>query len=81
MSTAEIAETIQASLDSLLAERGLAKVPVTADTALLDGGIPIDSLDLAQIVLELQSKTGRDPFEAGFVEFRTVGELTNLFSE
>jgi len=42
--------------------------------------LPIDSLDLAQIVLDLQSLTGRDPFEAGFIEFRTAGELASLFS-
>jgi len=53
---------------------------LTGDIVLLDGAIPIDSLDLAQIVLELQSVTGRDPFEFGFTEFRTVEELASLFS-
>jgi acyl carrier protein len=77
----EIAASIQTALDRLLEDKGMQKVAVAPDTALLEGGIPIDSLDLAQLVLELQEKTGRDPFASGFIEFRTVGELTNLFSE
>lgn len=81
MSSAEIATTIQGTLDRLLEDKGMPKVAVAPDTALLEGGVPIDSLDLAQLVLELQEKTGRDPFAAGFIEFRTVGELTQLFAE
>lgn len=81
MSSAEIASTIQETLNRLLADKGAPSVTLSPETALLDGAVPIDSLDLAQLVLELQEKTGRDPFAAGFIEFRTVGELTKLFSE
>ena len=49
------------------------------DTPLTGGELPIDSLDLATIVIEMQERTGRDPFESGFSEFRTVGELATLF--
>jgi len=71
---------IETILNQILGGKGIAHVVLSEDMALLDGALPIDSLDLAQIVLELQSLTGRDPFESGFIEFRTVGELASLFS-
>ena len=49
------------------------------ETVLLGGTIPIDSLDLATIIVELQSVTGRDPFAEGIIEFETIGELAELF--
>ncbi len=71
---------IEVTYNQILDDKGAQPAGLTEDTILLDGANPIDSLDLAQIVLELQSRTGRDPFEAGFIEFRTVGELASLFS-
>ena len=80
MNKAEIQSVIETTLNQILDGKGDGSVTLHGDTELLDGALPIDSLDLAQIVLELQSLTGRDPFEAGFIEFRTVGELAALFS-
>jgi len=80
VSKAEVLSVIEATLNQILDGKGSAPVCVSAETLLLDGAIPIDSLDLAQLVLELQSLTGRDPFEAGFIEFHTAGELASLFS-
>jgi acyl carrier protein len=80
VSKAEVLSAIETSLNQILDGKQVPHVALTEDTALLDGANPIDSLDLAQIVLELQSMTGRDPFEAGFIEFRTVGELASLFA-
>lgn len=80
MTRTEALSSIQTSIDRILQAKGVPPTPVSDDTALLEGQIPIDSLDLAEIVLELQSSTGRDPFESGFVEFRTAGELAALFA-
>jgi acyl carrier protein len=78
---AEIQAIIERTLNQILEAKGRARVALTEDMLLLDEeALPIDSLDLAQIVLDLQSLTGRDPFEAGFIEFRTAGELASLFS-
>jgi acyl carrier protein len=44
------------------------------------GSLGIDSLDLAGLVVDLQTSTGLDPFAAGFVNFRTAGELADLFA-
>jgi acyl carrier protein len=74
-----LAET-EATLNHILESKGVGRVTLTEDTVLLDGAVSIDSLDLAQIVLDLQTVTGRDPFAGGFIEFRTAGELASLFS-
>ncbi len=76
----EILSVIETTLNQIQDAKGDPHVVLTDETELLDGPLSIDSLDLAQVVLELQSVTGRDPFQAGFIEFRTVGELAALFS-
>ena len=76
----EVLSLIEKTLNEILEAKGAARLTVTEDFALLGGTHPIDSLDLAQVVLELQGRTGRDPFEDGFIEFRTAGELASLFS-
>jgi acyl carrier protein len=52
---------------------------LSVDTPLLDSELGLDSLDLATIVVELQERTGFDPFADEFIEFRTIGELIALF--
>lgn len=54
---------------------------ITVDTKLLGGGLPLDSLDLAGLVVELENATGIDPFRKGFVNFRTAGELARLYCQ
>ena len=62
------------------AAKGSANVQVSAETAILEGSLPVDSLDLAAIVVELEAVTGRDPFSEGFINFRTVADLVRLYS-
>ncbi|MFY8095050.1 MAG: acyl carrier protein [Niveispirillum sp.] len=64
----------------ILAEKGEAALPVTADTAFLDGPLPFDSLDLATLIVALEGITGKDPFRAGFRQFNTAGELAALYA-
>lgn len=54
---------------------------VTADTVFLGGALPLDSLDLATLIVVLESRTGHDPFRAGFRHFTTAGELAALYAE
>lgn len=63
----------------ILAEKGEAAAPVTADTAFLDGPLPFDSLDLATLIVALEGITGKDPFRLGFRQFNTAGELAALY--
>jgi len=76
----EVLALIDQTWNAILEGKGLPPTALSEDLALLGETSPIDSLDLAQIVVELQSLTGLDPFQAGFIEFRTVGELAVLFS-
>lgn len=80
MSHQELICRIQATLDQILDAKGVPRVELREEMPVLDGTLPIDSLDLAQIVIELQSATGKDPFRDGFIQFRTVGELARLFA-
>ncbi|MBI1674474.1 MULTISPECIES: phosphopantetheine-binding protein [unclassified Shewanella] len=41
--------------------------------------LPMDSLDLATLIVSLEMSTGIDPFREGFKTFHTVGELINLY--
>lgn len=76
----EIIESIGEITGRILRDKGYDPKEVDADTVILGGDIPIDSLDLATIVVELESRTGKDPFAAGFRDFSTVGELAELYA-
>lgn len=64
----------------VLHDKGLNCHEIADSTPLLGSSLGIDSLDLATIVVQLTEVTGKDPFQGGFVQFRTVGELARLYS-
>jgi acyl carrier protein len=70
---------IRKSVSERIKEKGLAVPELTAETRMLGGELPLDSLDLATILIEMQAELGHDPFAEGFVEFRTIGELATLY--
>jgi acyl carrier protein len=72
-------EIVARVLAKVIEDKGDQAPKITADMALLGGDMPIDSLDLATVVIELQEEMGMDPFEDGFIQFRTVGELAKLY--
>jgi acyl carrier protein len=77
----EAKSRIIAGLADVLTAKGEAgPFSLTDDTELLGGGLAIDSLDLAVLVLQLTEITGRDPFAEGFIGFHTVRELATLYS-
>ena len=80
MRQSEVLGKIEELLGEMAAAKGASKPRIRATTLLLGGGLPIDSLDLAGLVVELELATGLDPFKDGFVEFRTAGELADLYS-
>lgn len=63
----------------LLREKGEAVPPLSADSVFLDGSLPMDSLDLATLIVGLEKITGIDPFRRGFHQFTTLGELAALY--
>lgn len=80
MSNSEVLSHIQRILDDLARAKGDSIGTIAESTMLLGGGLPIDSLDLATLIVELEEITGYDPFHAGFIEFRTAGELSRLYA-
>jgi len=80
MSDTEILDFICLRIQEAAMAKGTGSVAIDGETLILGGHLPVDSLDLAAIVVELESCTGCDPFSKGFVDFRTVGELVRLYS-
>jgi acyl carrier protein len=49
-----------------------------ADTAFLKD-TPMDSLDLATLLVNLEIELDQDPFRDGFKQFQTIQELSDLY--
>jgi acyl carrier protein len=82
MSKQELLNRIRTMLERTAADKGLRMIqPINEETVLLDASTGLDSLDLAAIVVELSKASGKDPFRSGFIEFRTVGELGDLYAD
>jgi acyl carrier protein len=77
----ELTAFVIATVQALARDKGEKTPQLTESSSLVDGGIGIDSLDLAVVVVRLQEKTGKDPFSAGFVGFGTIRELVNLYAQ
>jgi len=75
-----IFDLVVAELHALQQAKGLAPGHIEANSVMLGEALGIDSLDLATLVVSLEEHTGLHPFEEGFVMFKTVGELVQLFS-
>ena len=80
MNVTQVVSAIDTLVQGALQQKSLPPQPVTADTLLLGAGLGIDSLDLAAIVVQLTEETGKDPFEDGFIDFRTAGQLAQLYA-
>ena len=76
---ADMYALVTKSVADRLKEKGFVGADLNAETMLLGGDLPLDSLDLATILIEMQEQVGQDPFASGFVEFRTIGELVNIY--
>ena len=70
---------VVATINEVLAETGHPSQSLTDDTVIL-ADTPLDSMGLALVVVRLEEVTGIDPFEDGFINFRTVGELAALYA-
>ncbi len=81
MTEAQVLEQITSIVQRMLEDKGVKAATIEPGTELLGGAINIDSLDLAMLVRELEDVVGHDPFADGFIEFRTVGELAQLYAK
>jgi acyl carrier protein len=80
MDRAAVTALIDRRIREIAADKGVETAAMVADTPLFEGALPIDSLDLAALVVELEVTTGLDPFRNGLIEFHTLGELAALFA-
>lgn len=79
MNEQQVFDQIVQIVQRTLSDKGLTAPPIGPETELLGGEVGIDSLDLAMLVRELEEVVGHDPFQDGFIEFRTAGELARLY--
>lgn len=80
MDTGAVRAMIAEELGRIAADKGETLPALEPATVFLDGGLPIDSLDLATLLVVLEQRTGLDPFRAGFRQFNTVEELAALYA-
>tara|TARA_R110001583_G_scaffold131271_2_gene283023 strand:- start:7945 stop:8190 length:246 start_codon:yes stop_codon:yes gene_type:complete len=64
--------------NQILLQKGEKVADITLETEFLTD-LPMDSLDLATLIVSLEMHTGLDPFRAGFKAFYNVGQLVELY--
>lgn len=64
----------------LIAAKGIVCPEINAESEFFKD-LPLDSLDLATLIVNLELQTGLDPFRQGFKTFHRVGELAKLYQE
>jgi acyl carrier protein len=73
-------QLIISETEALIAAKGLT-CPAISDNSEFFQDLPLDSLDLATLIVNLELQTGLDPFRTGFKTFHRVGELAALYQE
>jgi acyl carrier protein len=81
MTFEKVRSLIESILNRLLRQKGLQDIRLENHMQFLGQDIPIDSLDLAALLTELEQATQKDPFKGGFVNFKTVAELAALYAD
>ncbi len=80
MDRAAVIALIATRIREIAAAKGASAPAIAADTPIFEGALPVDSLDLAGLVVELETATGLEPFRDGLIDFHTVGDLAALFA-
>lgn len=75
-----VRETVLAAVARVCADKGLPASPLSERDVLNEGGLGLDSLDMATIVAELELSLHQDPFAERTPVFRTVGDLIALYA-
>ena len=72
-------DVIRSAIARAITDNGRTPPALSDDIPLGEGGLGLDSLDMATIVARLDAELGMDPFATGAHSFRTVGELIALY--
>ncbi len=78
MSTLE--QTILDETRQIIEDKGEPCPALTMESEFLTQ-LPMDSLDLATLIVKLELNTGIDPFRDGFKTFHNIGQLLALYEE
>jgi hypothetical protein len=68
-------------VSEILRDKGGHQPEIGAGTVLLGGQLGIDSLDLAVVVIRMGEAATKEPFENGFIDFHTIGEMAQLYAD
>lgn len=74
-------ETIANHVARLRQDKGLAEMAAQPGMVMGEGGLGLDSLDLATLVALLERDLGCDPFAERIPPFNTFGEFAALYGE
>ena len=79
--TMPVREVICSTAREILSGRGRDVADWTDAMGLFAGGLGLDSLDFATLVVRLEQQTGYDPFRSGDQDRlpRTLGELISIY--
>ena len=72
-------ERVLRAIAQILADKGVTRVAIAEDDPIGEGGLGLDSLDMATIVAQLWAELRVDPFARAVPRFHTVGEFANLY--
>lgn len=73
MTCDEVHSHIETTVNRQITQKGLTPVKLEPSACFLGGDIPIDSLDLAVIVTELERATKKESVQGRFQEFSHCG--------
>jgi acyl carrier protein len=66
------------AIREVMRQNGRKEIELKPETDIMKDSA-LDSLDVAQVVVMLEEKTKKDPFAKGFIRFRTIQELADLY--
>jgi acyl carrier protein len=79
----ETRRAIEEEIAVVLKEGGRAVPTISDGSALMQGGLGLDSMDFAVLVVRLEQRLGCDPFNSAALEQfpTTVAELASLYEQ
>lgn len=77
--TIDIVSVIISEVVDIVTRKGYTAPIITIDSNLFDGTLPIDSLDIASIIIKLEELFDDNPLVVGFNYFQTVGDLACFY--
>jgi acyl carrier protein len=80
---ADVRTAIREEIGTVLKEAGKPAPVIDDSTSLMRGALGLDSMDFAVLVVRLEQRLGRDPFNSTTLEKfpTTVGELAALYEQ